>query len=106
MISQIRDAGGSLDPYSVGMLVAPDGTSRRLGPADFAVQALGRWRSPRTGTDYPSGWRVSVPSAGLALTVTPYLQDQEMDLSYVYWEGAAHRKGPAARRSPGAAMWS
>lgn len=96
MISQIRDAGGSPDPYSAGTLVAPDGTSRRLGPADFTVQALGQWRSPHTGADYPSGWKIGVPSAGLALTVTPYLQDQEMDLSYVYWEGAARVDGAGA----------
>jgi predicted secreted hydrolase len=37
-----------------------------------------------------------VPSAQLDLTVTPYLDDQEMLLSYTYWEGAVQIAGTRA----------
>jgi len=95
MAFQLRRADGSADDFSSGTVVAPDGSSRTLGPGDFTIAPTGEWRSPRTGGVYPSGWRVTVPSAGLDLTVAPYLDDQEMLLSFTYWEGAASVEGTA-----------
>ncbi|HLM02040.1 MAG TPA: lipocalin family protein, partial [Pyrinomonadaceae bacterium] len=44
----------------------------------------------------PSGWRVKVPCYDLDLTVTPVLDDQELDTRgttmIVYWEGACEVK--------------
>ena len=99
MVFQLRRADGSVDPFSSGTLIATDGSTKRLGPGDFKLETKGRWRSPRTGGDYPSGWRVTVPSAGIDLEVTPYIPDQEMQVSYVYWEGAVRVAG-AARGQP------
>jgi predicted secreted hydrolase len=36
-----------------------------------------------------------VPAAQLDLTITPHLADQEMQVSYVYWEGAVKVEGTA-----------
>ncbi len=47
-----------------------------------------RWRSPRNDVVYPVAWRLRAPKAGLDLTVMPRLDDQELDLSVRYWEGA------------------
>ena len=61
-----------------------------------------RWRrpangqSPRSGGRYPSGWRLRIPSQALDLTLTPYLADQELPLTTVYWEGAVKIEGSAA----------
>jgi len=88
MVFQLRRADGSVDGFSSGTLVAADGTARSLGAGDFSLQPTGRWRSPRTGAEYPSGWRLDIPSAELKLTITPRLADQEMNVSYTYWEGA------------------
>jgi predicted secreted hydrolase len=99
MLYQMRRADGSRDPFSAGTLVEADGTTRRLTPGDFQIQATGQWRSPHTGAVYPAGWKLSAPSAGLELTVTPYLADQEMTGTYNYWEGAAHAQGSADGRS-------
>jgi predicted secreted hydrolase len=93
MAFQLRRADGQPDGFSSGSLVAPDGASRTLGPDDFTVTPSGEWRSPHTGGAYPSGWRVTVPSAGLDLTVTPLLADQENRLSFTYWEGAVDVTG-------------
>jgi predicted secreted hydrolase len=49
-----------------------------LSAADFRIQATGRWRSPTTRMDYPSGWTVEVPSACLALRIEPAVADQEL----------------------------
>ena len=54
---------------------------------------LDYWTSPTSGARYPNGWRLRVPSEDLALTVTPYLPDQEMDASVRYWEGAVRIEG-------------
>ncbi len=93
MVFQLRRADGSIDDFSSGALVAQNGATTRLGPRDFSLEPTGRWRSPHSGGEYPAGWRVQVPSAGLVLEVTPYIADQEMKMSYVYWEGAVRITG-------------
>jgi predicted secreted hydrolase len=96
MVFQLRRADGSADAFSSGTLIAPDGTTRTLGPGDFTLRATGQWRSPRTGATYPSGWMLTVPAAGLQLAINPLLADQEMNVSYTYWEGAVDAEGTMA----------
>ena len=96
MVFQLRRADGSVDAFSSGTLIAADGASRTLGPDEFSITPTGEWRSPHTGGVYPNGWQIAVPSAQLDLTVTPYLDDQEMLLSYTYWEGAVQVEGTRA----------
>ena len=93
MLFQLRRADGTVDAFSSGTLIAADGSTRRLGPGDFSIQSTGRWRSPRTGGEYPAGWHVTVPSADLLLSISPWLADQEMDVSQKYWEGAVKAEG-------------
>ena len=93
MLFQLRRADGAVDAFSSGTLIAADGSTRQLGPGDFSIQSTGRWRSPRTGGEYPAGWLVTVPSADLRLTISPWLADQEMDVSQKYWEGAVKAEG-------------
>jgi predicted secreted hydrolase len=92
MLYRLRRADGSADPASSGTLIAPDGHSRPLRPADFELAGSGEWRSPRSGakypTKYPARWRVRVPGEELDLDVRPLLADQELDVSFRYWEGA------------------
>jgi predicted secreted hydrolase len=98
MVYGLRQADGRLGAFSSGTLVNADGSTRSLGPGDFSFQATGQWQSPRTDTVYPSGWTLQVPSAGLDLTLTPYLADQEMNVSFPYWEGAVRATGRATGR--------
>lgn len=93
MLYTIRHADGSIDPFSSGTLIAPDGSTQALGRGDFAIQARDLWRSPHSGAEYPVGWTVSIPSAGLQLELSPYLLDQELNLSTIYWEGAVQISG-------------
>ena len=93
MLFQLRRADGTVDAFSSGTLIAADGSTRQLGPGDFSIQSTGRWRSPRTGGEYPAAWRVTVPSADLLLSISPWLADQEMDVSQKYWEGAVKAEG-------------
>jgi len=96
MFFQIRKADGEIDPFSSGTLIGPEGETRRLARDDFTIEVEGTWRSPRSGASYPSRWSVSVPGADLVLAIEPYLADQELNLSYAYWEGAVWIEGERA----------
>ncbi len=98
MFYRLRRRDGSIDRFSGGTLVAPDGSTRRLLPDEVRIETADTWRSPRSGAVYPSRWRFAIPAARLLLEVTPYLRDQELDLSVRYWEGAVAVTGTGAGR--------
>ena len=93
MLFQIRRADGTLEPVSGGTLVGADGTTRRLMAGDVQIDVLDHWHSPASGANYPSRWRLRVPSAAIDIEATPWLPDQEMRLSFLYWEGAVRLQG-------------
>ena len=93
MVFQIRRSDGSVDPYSSGTLIDPEGKTEALSREDFQIQVQDTWRSPRSDAVYPSSWRVNLPGQDLILEIQPLLADQEMDVSYIYWEGAVQVTG-------------
>jgi predicted secreted hydrolase len=93
MFFQIRQKDGSIEPLSSGTLVEPDGTPRHLAQSDVKIRVLDYWKSDRSDTSYPSRWEVSVPSQDIALTLKPFIADQEMRVSFTYWEGAVDISG-------------
>jgi predicted secreted hydrolase len=95
MYFQIREEDGSIQPVSSGTLIAADGTSTTVGSDQVQLEVLDHWASPRSPARYPSRWRLQVPSMGLELTIDPWLPDQEMDVSFTYWEGAVRIAGTA-----------
>ncbi len=84
-----RGAPDRLDELA---LVEPDGALRRLETAGARLRATRAWTSP-AGERVPVGWRLSAPEAGLDLAVAALLDDQELDLSFRYWEGAVAVRG-------------
>jgi len=99
MVFHIRKADGSIDPFSSGTLVAPDGSTRHFNHDEFDIRVKDRWRSPRSDATYPAQWTMQVPTANLMLEIEPYLSDQELNVSYTYWEGAVHLTGEHAGRT-------
>ena len=98
MAFRIRDRQGA--PHWAGATVrAADGSVRVYGPDEVVFTAGRRWRSPRTGIDYPVAWQVRVGPEDYALA--PLLDDQESDsrptTGAIYWEGAVTATG----RRPG-----
>jgi predicted secreted hydrolase len=73
--------------------VGPGGEGSLLRREDVRLTVLDHWTSPETDARYPSGWRLEVPGRDLALTVTPRLRHQELDLMVRYWEGAVRVEG-------------
>jgi len=93
MVYTLRKADGSLDEFSRGILIEPDGSSISLQRDDFSIEVLNTWVSPTSGAQYPAGWLIKVPGYDLELGVTPALADQELQLSFIYWEGAVTLTG-------------
>lgn len=93
MYFQIRQRDSSIEPLSSGTLIEPDGTSKPIALNQIKLHALQTWKSGESGALYPSKWSLEIPSERLVLTVTPYIEDQEMRVSITYWEGAVHVEG-------------
>lgn len=94
---QLRRRDGGVEPLSHGSLAGPDGGVRPLRLDDVELEVVDTWTSPR-GAVYPAGWRLRIRSEGLDLTVAPLLADQELDVSFRYWEGAVAVGGSVAGR--------
>lgn len=88
MLYEIRLTDGGVNPNIKGTLIWPEGVQQMVSENDFDLTPTGSWTSPRTGITYPSGWQLTLPALEIDLTITPLLADQEMDVSFVYWEGA------------------
>jgi predicted secreted hydrolase len=82
--------------YSFGSIVAADGSVETLDPADVTLTVRDTWRSPRSGAVYPAGWELTIPSREIGLTITPRLDDQELAVAVVYWEGTVEVSGTQA----------
>jgi len=93
MFFQIRNKDGSIEPFSSGTLIEAGSATRFLKREDVKISVLDTWTSPASQGNYPSKWRVEIPSANLDLTLTPLVADQEMRVSFTYWEGAVNIKG-------------
>jgi predicted secreted hydrolase len=93
MLFELRRGDGSIDLLSSGTLISPDGDILSLSEKDFSVSTQGSWKSPHSGANYPMGWQLSIPGADLVLELSPYLEDQELNLSITYWEGAVFVSG-------------
>ncbi len=89
----LRMSNGSIDPYSRGMLVRPDGTTVSLAVKEYTIGSGATWKSPHSQATYPEKWTLDIPSEHLKLTITPYIPDQELNVSFVYWEGAVKVEG-------------
>lgn len=88
MLFTLRNQEGEVDGFSSGTLIGVDGSTRSLTKEDFEIETSSTWKSADSGGKYPSGWQISIPSAGLTLNVQPKLRDQELQVSFIYWEGA------------------
>ncbi len=93
MLYRLRRRDGAADPASSGTVVSLSGEARHLALPDLRIASSGAWRSPRSGARYPAQWRIQIPSEELDLEIRPLLADQELDISFRYWEGAVEIEG-------------
>ena len=93
MLYRFRRSDGSVDRFSSGTIVEADGTTRTLGWDEFTIHDTAEWTSPHSGGKYPAAWTIDIQTLGLNLTLQPYLADQELRVSFIYWEGAVRVSG-------------
>ena len=93
MFYQLRRKDGQQDSNSSGSYVLADNTKISLEAGAVTTTALDHWTSPHSKITYPSRWRLSVPSQQLEVEIVPLINDQELNVSYRYWEGAVSVKG-------------
>ncbi len=102
MAFRIRGADGST-LWAGGSRRDARGAVTNFAPDAVRFEALRRWRSPRSGAEYPVAMRVE--AGGLSLDLEPLMDDQELDsrasTGTIYWEGAvrAYNGGEGAVRS-------
>jgi len=102
MLYQLRRGDGSRDPRSSGTLVDRQGRTTHLRDADFTMTPTGETFRSGSGAAYPVGWTIAVPGAGIALTASTPLANQELVTAaagIAYWEGLVDVTG-TARGSP------
>lgn len=93
MYYRLRQGDGSTSPFSSGSIVSLEGDVRSLSAEDVLLKTVDTWRSPATGIRYPSGWNLEIPATESNLEITPLIEDQELDVSIRYWEGAVRVRG-------------
>ncbi|MCY4465933.1 MAG: carotenoid 1,2-hydratase [Chloroflexi bacterium] len=95
MVGQIRLAGGGIEAAFGGLLIYPDGSTRKLKASEITIRTLETWRSPHSNVEYPAGWDIAVAGDdGFRITVASLLADQELHgAGIVYWEGAVDISG-------------
>jgi predicted secreted hydrolase len=88
MFYQLRRKDGQRDSHSSGSYILTDNTKIALNDHDVSIKTLDSWKSPYSQITYPSGWHLSIPGQHIAIDVIPMINDQELKLSFRYWEGA------------------
>lgn len=89
MVYRMRRKDGSADAASTLAVVERDGKVRQLGGDAFVWEVLEKWKSPRSGAEYPI--RVRIRFEGESFELKPLVEDQEQDGGITrlpYWEGA------------------
>ncbi|MCP5328114.1 MAG: carotenoid 1,2-hydratase [Sinobacteraceae bacterium] len=98
MAFRIRGRDGGTH-WAGGTLRRADGTQQILHPEDVAFTPGRRWRSPRTGVEYPVEF--AVRAGPLQLQLAPLMDDQESDTrgttGAIYWEGAMEARQSGRR---------
>jgi len=81
-------SGGTL--WAGGSVRSADGEPRSFEAGEIAFEARRKWRSPRTGIEYPVA--MAVRAGAWQFVLEPLMDDQELDAlattGTVYWEGA------------------
>lgn len=93
MYYRLRTEDGETSPFSGGSLVQADGTRIALRAQDVTLTPLDHWTSDASGARYPVAWQLDLPRQAMTLQVRPYLEEQELNLTVRYWEGAVNVTG-------------
>jgi geranylgeranyl pyrophosphate synthase/predicted secreted hydrolase len=98
------DTGEAIDQRAVVI----DAAGAREEHVEIDFVPLDEWRSTRTFNTYPTRWRLDVPGAGVALTLTAAFEDQEfvtLISKPAFWEGQVTAGGTVGGQPLGGCGW-
>lgn len=88
MFYQLRKNSGEADQaHSQGKWIAADGSTRNLSLQDVQLKPLKYWQATN-GAKYPIVWELTYPAIKGRWRVEAIVDDQLMETSVLYWEGA------------------
>lgn len=93
MYYRLRRKDGSAGSFSSGSLVLESGELIPLAADAVRLRPRRYWQSPRGPQRYPVAWSIEIPAQGITLDLEPLVDDQELDLTVRYWEGAVRADG-------------
>lgn len=96
MFYRLRNDDGGTNEFSGGSIADASGSVRRLAADAVELEPLRTWTSRRSGVEYPVAWSLSIPDEAIDLEIRPRLEQQELDLTVRYWEGAVTASGTSA----------
>jgi len=88
MLYTVRSAG---ENYLSGTIMKASGQQRRLSAIDIHWRPL-EW-AEFNDRKYPIVWQLAIPSEDIELTITPINNNQFLDATTQYWEGAVKTSG-------------
>ncbi len=99
MVFNLRKIDGTRDEYSSGTIILPSGETIPVKAADFEINVNSTWTSPESGAVYPARWQISIPEHQIQLQINPLIVNQEMRVSFTYWEGAVEISGTVGAKT-------
>ena len=107
MAFRIRARANEKVCWAAARLRAGDGCERSFDGDEVRFETLSTWRSPHTGTQYPTRLRLHLGrgDATMRYEIQPLMDDQELDArrstGAVYWEGAVTLLADGQRKGRG-----
>jgi geranylgeranyl pyrophosphate synthase/predicted secreted hydrolase len=77
-------------------LIVIDPEGGRTAYTDFTLQPHGSWTSTKTFNEYPTGYTLTAPGAGITLDIEAVMPQQEVMTvvsAPAFWEGLIHARG-------------
>ncbi|MEJ2213388.1 MAG: lipocalin-like domain-containing protein [Gammaproteobacteria bacterium] len=97
MFYRMRGKDGKAQKFSKGILVENDGNTVALDLENTLVEPLTLWTDP-SGHQYPVKWRLRIDEHNLNLVIEAFFNDQLMQHTVNYWEGAVKVGGSHSGR--------
>ena len=92
MFYRMRDKKGKAQKFSNGVLVDVDGVVHPLSLDNVQLKPLKFWENSKQIT-YPLNWSLKIPQYKIDLRIDAVFEDQEMQHTVRYWEGAVRVSG-------------
>ena len=87
MLYQLRKKGDVIDKHSHGVEIDETGEKKVIPLSDWEVTGEQWWQS-ESGSIYPVAGSIQRADTGETIVYKPLIQNQELDLTVRYWEGA------------------